>query len=289
MHHCIEFRSNLSVQLQRVMDLEQRTRSFLVANCTKLSWDSIFVSKNFGILCISGMVGSLRIHQATVFLGLCSPKTMQWYASMEDIWNITAEWLSKACYGVAIEPPLQPLTEESIESRSANRQDEAIADIHAKGSWGQWQSAIFDIRVFHSNTRSYSNIPSLYRRHEQQNKREFADRIREVEQASFTPFVFVTTGGMGRVFYWRLASLLSRCSSNAYSRALAWMRYTLSFLSIRSAVVCICGSRSISLRSGEASPEMGMGTIEFCFLAVVQHMPTGLVAREDHLAREKYI
>jgi len=32
----------------------------------------------------------------------------------------------------------------------------------------------------------------------------YADRIREVEQASFTPLVFVTTGGMGReavVFY----------------------------------------------------------------------------------------
>ena len=29
-------------------------------------------------------------------------------------------------------------------------------------------------------------------------KREYADRIREVEQVSFTPLVFVTTGGMGR-------------------------------------------------------------------------------------------
>ena len=34
--------------------------------------------------------------------------------------NITTEWLSKVCYDVAIEPPLQPLTGESIEPRSAN-------------------------------------------------------------------------------------------------------------------------------------------------------------------------
>ena len=35
-------------------------------------------------------------------------------------------------------------------------------------------------------------------------KREYGDRVREVELASFTPLVFSTTGGMGRegaVFY----------------------------------------------------------------------------------------
>ena len=116
---------------------------------------------------------------------------------------------------MAIEPPLQPLTGESIEPRSANRQDEVRADIHARGFWGQRQSAFFDVRVFHPNAQSYcqSNIPSLYRRHELQKKQEYGDRIREVEQASFTPLVFTTTGGMGKeavVFYRRLADLLSR-------------------------------------------------------------------------------
>jgi len=115
-----------------------------------------------------------------------------------DIQNITAEWLSKVCYDVAIEPPLQLLTGESIEPRSANRQDEARADIHMKGFWGQQQSAFFDVRVFHPNARSFcqSSIPSLCRRQEQQKKREYGDRIREVEQASCTSLVFATTGGM---------------------------------------------------------------------------------------------
>jgi len=65
-----------------------------------------------------------------------------------NIWNITAEWLSKVCYDIAIEPPLQPLTVESIEPRSASRRDEARADIHRKGLWGQRQTAFFDVRVF---------------------------------------------------------------------------------------------------------------------------------------------
>ena len=78
--------------------------------------------------------------------------------------NITAEWLSKTCHGVALEPPLQTLTGEIIAPKTANRQDEARADIHARGFWGQQQSAFFDVRVFHPNAPSYCNtsVPSLY-------------------------------------------------------------------------------------------------------------------------------
>ena len=116
--------------------------------------------------------------------------------------------------------------------------------------------------MFHPNAPSYCNtsVPSLYRRHEAQKKREYGDRVREVEQASFTPFVFATTGGMGReaiVFYRCLADHLSRRGSTSYSQTLAFIRCILSFSLLRSATMCIRGSRSISHRSSDASPEMG--------------------------------
>ena len=106
-----------------------------------------------------------------------------------DLHDTTAEMLFKVCCDVAVEPPLQSLSGEVITPRSANRQDDARADIHARGFWGQRQSAFFDIRVFHPNVQSYRNVttPALYRRHELQRKREYGDRVREVELASFTP------------------------------------------------------------------------------------------------------
>ena len=121
----------------------------------------------------------------------------------------------------------------------------------------------FDVRVFHPNAPSYrsSSIQSLYRRHEQENKREYGDRVREIEQASFTPLVFATTGGMGReasIFYRRLADLLSHRNNVTYNTTLAWLRCTLSFSLLRSAAVCIHGSRSISYRSADSSPEVGL-------------------------------
>ena len=38
-----------------------------------------------------------------------------------DLHNVTAEWLSKVCYDVANEPPLQSLTGKTIEPRTANQ------------------------------------------------------------------------------------------------------------------------------------------------------------------------
>ena len=43
---------------------------------------------------------------------------------------------------------LQPLTGENVIPATANRQDDARADIHARGFWGCQQSAFFDVRVF---------------------------------------------------------------------------------------------------------------------------------------------
>ena len=49
-----------------------------------------------------------------------------------DLRDITAGLLSRVCSDVATEPPLQPLSGEAITLKSANRQDDARADIHAR-------------------------------------------------------------------------------------------------------------------------------------------------------------
>ena len=180
-----------------------------------------------------------------------------------EIRDITAEWLDRVCHDVVVEPPLQPLTGENVIPATANRKDDARADIHACGFWGRRQSAFFDVRVFHPNARSYrnSNISAVYRRQEMMKKREYGDRVREVELASFTPLVFSTTGGMGRegnVFYKRLASLLADKQGWAYGTTMSWIRCVLTFSLLRSAVMCIRGSRSIRFRSSSSSPEMGL-------------------------------
>ena len=75
-------------------------------------------------------------------------------------------------------------------------------------------------------------------------------RAHEVENASFTPLIFTTTGGMGDAatqFYKRLANLLSAKHSLSYGIVMGWLRCKLSFSLLRSAIMCIRGARS-SLR-----------------------------------------
>ena len=74
------------------------------------------------------------------------------------------------------------------------------------GFWGgRFEKAFIDVRVFNPSVKSNqtASLASVYRRHEQEKKRSYEQRIREVEHATFTPLVMLTTGGMGKaaIFY----------------------------------------------------------------------------------------
>ena len=72
--------------------------------------------------------------------------------------------------------------------------------------------------------------------------------MRAVEFASFMPLVFSTFGGLGReasIFYSRLADLLASKHSSDFGHMLSWMRCTLSFSLLRSAILAIRGSQTI--------------------------------------------
>ena len=117
-----------------------------------------------------------------------------------EIRDLTASLVTEVCHNVAIEPLLQPLSGELLSHRSANTQPNARQDIRARGFWSAGQDAYFDIRVFHPNASSNrsTTTAAAYRKYETAKKREYAQRIREVEHGVFTPLVFSTTGGMGR-------------------------------------------------------------------------------------------
>ena len=78
-------------------------------------------------------------------------------------------------------------------------------------------------------------------------KKEYAQRVREVEHGVFTPLLLSATGGMGReaaTFYKRLADGISRKERKEYSVVMGWIRCRLPFAILRSAILCIRGSRS---------------------------------------------
>ena len=101
---------------------------------------------------------------------------------------------------VDVEPNLLPVTSEHFDLSTSNKQTDARLDVKANGFWRKGQTAFFDVRVTHvnSNTNKNKTTSTIFREHEQAKKREYMQRVLEVEHASFTPLVFGTTGGMGK-------------------------------------------------------------------------------------------
>ena len=59
------------------------------------------------------------------------------------------------------------------------------------------ESAFFDVRVCHPNADSYRDLTprQIYKKHEIEKKRQYAEKVMEIEQGTFTPLVVTTTGG----------------------------------------------------------------------------------------------
>ena len=68
----------------------------------------------------------------------------------------------------------------------------------------------------------------------------------EVEHGTFTPLVFGTNGAMGEEcakFHKLLAAKLEQKNRKRYSTVMQWLRTRLSFSILRSALLCLRGTR----------------------------------------------
>ena len=165
--------------------------------------------------------------------------------------NFEADMLSKIVNDVETEPALQPVTGEIIEgpSRNASR-----PDIRAGGVWRAGQNAFFDVRV--TNTQSPSQIhltaESVLKKHEQGKKRNYNRRVMEIEHGTFTPLVFSVSGGMDMecsMFHKHVAERLAITSGERYEKITSTIRCKLSFLILKSALMCVRGSRNHNLKT----------------------------------------
>ena len=163
--------------------------------------------------------------------------------------------MSKVCKGVTSEPHLTTVTGESFALRSANTEDEARLDIRAPGFWQRGQASYFDVRVTNVNSSTQAGLKTkqIFKKHEDQKKREYMQRVIDVENGSFTPLVFGTNGGLGEEcasFLSALSSKISQKEEESYAHTITWIRTRLSFEILRSTITCARGSR-VPFRSNQ--------------------------------------
>ena len=84
----------------------------------------------------------------------------------------------------------------------------------------------------------------------------------------FTPLVFTTTGRMGKeclMYHSRLAQLIAIKKGEQYAKTISWIRNRTSFALLRSAFVCLRGSRTRRVPCAIKNVDMGLLV---CFLTL---------------------
>jgi hypothetical protein len=167
-----------------------------------------------------------------------------------EVRDITANLLNEVCQDVSIEPVLQPLNGERMHYRTANTREDARLDISARGFWQRGTRAFMDVRVFHplAPRLAGTTLKQSHHIHESEKRRAYNQRILQVEQGTFTPLVFTTAGGMSNEcnrFYSRLATLISEKRGESKASTTTWLRCRISFSLLRSAILCMRGSRTM--------------------------------------------
>ena len=165
--------------------------------------------------------------------------------------DLTANMLRDVSNDAEVEVKLMPLTGEQLQYRSVITGVEARLDIRARSFWVRGQEAFLDIRVFNPNANGYLNaaLPRCHEINEKEKKRNYNNRILQIEHGTFTPLVFSIYGSMGREctkFYSKLEELLSDKRKKSKLLKVDWLRTKVCFGLLKSCLLCLRGSRSVN-------------------------------------------
>ena len=105
----------------------------------------------------------------------------------------------------------------------------------------------FNVGVTHPNFPSHASKPqkTILKQNETIKKTQYKERVREIENASFTP-VFSTNGATGEEatpFHKVLAEKLSEKTQSSYVKAITFIRKRISFTIIHTALIALRGKK----------------------------------------------
>ena len=122
------------------------------------------------------------------------------------------------------------------------QQTSKMGHVAMNGLWGgRYEKTYLDVRVFNpfAPSNRHSNQSKSYRKHENEKKREYEQRILNIEHATFSPIVMSCFEGLGHIATStckHLASLMAEKWNQAYSPTMSWLQCRLSFSLLRSSI-----------------------------------------------------
>ena len=99
-------------------------------------------------------------------------------------------------------------------------------------------------------TAMKSPLASLYDRKEKEKKRIYNHRVMSVQQGTFTPLVFTTTGSAApecAAFLKKLSIKTAEKRKERLSDVTTWVRCKISFMCFRAVLMCLRGTRKSTM------------------------------------------
>ena len=120
--------------------------------------------------------------------------------------------------------------------------------MRARGFWGRGQNSYFDVVVTNAGAASHAKKPlkSVLAKYERAKKSKYNHRVMNIEQGTFTPLIFTANGCMGpecSMFHKSIADKISEKTGEAYADVMNFIWCKLSFILLRSAIMCVRESR----------------------------------------------
>ena len=111
------------------------------------------------------------------------------------------------------------------------------------------KTRFFYVRIANTNSTSQDNVKTekVLLRHEKEKNREYNRRVMNIEHGTFTPLVFSVSGVLGKecsMFHKHMVEKIAKKINESYEKVITVIRCKLSFIILRSALLCIKGNRS---------------------------------------------
>ena len=164
--------------------------------------------------------------------------------------DVETQLLTEICNDVEIEPPLQPFEREIINGLTGVN---AKPHVRGRGFWREGQNIFFDVRITNCESQCHLTSKKIFTKHEREKKRQYNNKIMNIEHCPFTPLVFSMNGGMAKEclkFHKFVAEKIAKKSGCRYEKVLSIIKCKLSFLILCASLMCVRGSRSLTTQSG---------------------------------------
>ena len=160
--------------------------------------------------------------------------------------DTVAEIMKEVCCDVQTSPHLIPVDPGDLTLAHSNKEPSARLDVSGRGIWSPFDRSFADIRITLPNcpANESKSLKIILLQLEKEKKDSYQERVTQVDEGTFTPLVFLISGGMSREctkFLNRLSKQIANKRKEKYADVICHLRTKIRFALLKAMLVALRG------------------------------------------------